>query len=53
MAMIWSWPDVSGPLVYAASFATIAKSVITTLAVMLVFATAFVWACLPKAAFRI
>lgn len=53
MAMIWSWPDVSGPLVYATSLATIAKSVITTLAVILVFATAIVWACLPKAAFRI
>lgn len=53
IAMIWSWPDVSGPLVSAASFATFAKSVMTTLAVMLVFAIAIAWARLPKAAFRI
>lgn len=53
IAMIWSWPDVPDQLVYAASFATIAKSVMTTLAVMLMFATAFVWARLPKAALRI
>ncbi|WP_108862471.1 hypothetical protein [Ruegeria sp. Alg231-54] len=52
-AMMWSWPDVLGPLVYAASFATIAKSVITNLAVMPVFATAFVWTRLPKASLRI
>ena len=48
-AMIYGWPDVSGSLVYAASTATIAKSVITTLAVMLVLATAFIWARLPTA----
>lgn len=48
VAMIWSWPEVSGPLVYAASVATIAKSVMTTLAIMLVFATAFSGAWLPN-----
>jgi hypothetical protein len=35
VAMIWNWPGVSSPLVYAASTATIAKSVMTTLAVLL------------------
>lgn len=49
VAMIFGWPDVSGSLVYAASTATIAKSVMTTLAVVLVLATAFIWARLPKA----
>lgn len=49
VAMIFGWPDVPGSLVYAASAATIAKSVITTLAVMLVLATGFTWARLPKA----
>ena len=48
-AMIYGWPDVSGSLVYAASTATIAKSVTTTLAVMLVLATGVIWARLPKA----
>jgi len=49
VTMIYGWPDVSGSLVYAASTATIAKSVTTTLAVMLALATAFIWARLPKA----
>lgn len=49
VAMIHGWPDVPGSLVYAASTASIAKSVITTLAVMLVLATGIVWARLPKA----
>ena len=37
LAMILTWPDVSDGLVYAASAATIAKSVFTTLAVSSVF----------------
>ena len=49
VAMIHGWPNLSGSLVYAASTATIAKSVITTLAVMLVLAAGFTWARLPKA----
>jgi hypothetical protein len=48
VAMIHGWPDVSASFVYAASIATIAKSVMTTLAVMLVLATGFIWARLPK-----
>lgn len=35
VAMIWNWPEVSIPLVYATSTASIAKSVVTTLAVLL------------------
>ncbi len=35
IAMIWNWPDVSVPLVIATSIATIAKSALTTLAVLL------------------
>lgn len=49
VAMIYGWPDVPGPLVHAASTASIAKSVITTLAVMLALATGVIWARLPKA----
>lgn len=49
VAMIHGWPDVSASLVYAVSKATIAKSVMTTLAVMLVLATGVIWARLPKA----
>ncbi|MCY4334767.1 MAG: hypothetical protein OXC60_08855 [Litoreibacter sp.] len=49
VAMIYGWPDVSGSLVYAASTATIAKSVMTTLAVILVLAAGLIWARLPKA----
>jgi hypothetical protein len=49
VAMIHGWPDVSESLVYAVSTATIAKSVMTTLAIMLAFATGFIWALLPKA----
>jgi hypothetical protein len=48
VAMIHGWPDVSASFVYAASIATIAKSVMTTLAVMLVLAIGFIWARLPK-----
>lgn len=49
VAMIYDWPDVAGSLVYAASTATIAKSVMTTLAAMLALATGFIWGRLPKA----
>jgi hypothetical protein len=49
VAMIFGWPDVSGSLVYAASTATIAKSVITTLAIVLALAAGLIWARLPKA----
>ena len=49
VAMICGWPDASGSLVYAASAATIAKSVMTTLAVLLALATGLIWARLPKA----
>ncbi|MBO9406848.1 hypothetical protein J7399_05380 [Shimia sp. R9_1] len=49
VAMIHGWPDVTESLVYAVSTATIAKSVITTLAVMLLLATGVIWARLPKA----
>ena len=41
--MIWSWPEVSVPLVYAASTATILKSVSTTAAVMLLFWVGMFW----------
>lgn len=43
VAMIYGWPDVSGSLVTAVSTATIAKSFMTTMAVMLALATWFVW----------
>lgn len=49
VAMILSWPDVSDPLVYATSTATIAKSVITTVAVVMVLLTALMWCRLPNA----
>ncbi|WP_375230059.1 hypothetical protein [Roseobacter sp. S98] len=48
-AMIWSWPEVSIALVYAASTATIAKTALTTLAVLLALLTGFLWLRLPKA----
>ncbi len=49
VAMIWSWPEVSVPSVYAASSATIVKSVSTTLAVILVIAVGVSWARPSKA----
>lgn len=49
MAMISSWPEVSVPLVYAASSATVLKSVTTTLAVLLVLMVGFNWTRLSKA----
>ncbi len=42
--MIWNWPEVSVPLVYATSTATILKSTLTTLAVLLTLLVAFNWA---------
>lgn len=48
IAMIWSWPEASVPLVYAASSATILKSVSTTLAVILVLFMGFNWTRLSK-----
>lgn len=48
-AMIWSWPEVSLPLVYAASTATIVKSILTSLAVLLALLVGFLWMRLPKA----
>lgn len=48
IALIWSWPDVSVPLVNAASTATIAKSALTTLAVLLTLFTGFFWMRLSK-----
>lgn len=50
--MIWSWPEVSVQLVYAASSATILKSVSTTLAVLLVLVMGFIWMRLSKASLR-
>lgn len=49
IAMIWSWPEVSVPLVYAASAATILKSVSTTSAVISVVLMGFNWTRLSKA----
>ncbi|KEJ88314.1 hypothetical protein [Sulfitobacter donghicola] len=43
-AMIWNWPEVSVPLVYAASTATVLKSALTTLAVLLTLLVGFNWA---------
>lgn len=48
IAMIWSWPDVSDLLVYAVSAATIVKSTLTTLAVLLTLCIGFVWMRQPK-----
>ncbi|MCK0148465.1 hypothetical protein MWU54_00380 [Marivita sp. S6314] len=49
VAIIWSWPSISGPLVYAASTATIAKSVFTTLAVLVVLFSGVIWTRQRKA----
>ena len=40
-AMIWSWPEISVFLVYATSTATILKSALTTLAVLLALLVGF------------
>ncbi|WP_298835514.1 hypothetical protein [uncultured Roseobacter sp.] len=42
-AMIWSWPEVSVPLVFATSTATILKSAFTTVAVLLTLLVGFSW----------
>lgn len=52
IAMIWRWPEVSVPLVYAASLATILKSVSTTLAALLVLLLGLNWKRLSKAGFH-
>ncbi len=51
-AMIWSWPEISAPLVYATSSATILKSALTTLAVLLTLLVGFKWTRLPEADVR-
>lgn len=43
LVMIRSWPEVSVPLVYAVSTATILKSIATTLAVVLVLLVGLNW----------
>ena len=48
-AMIWNWPEVSVPLVFAASTATIIKSALTTLAVLLTLLAGFNRTRLSKA----
>lgn len=53
VAMIWSWPGIPAPLVYAASSATIAKSLVTTLAVLAVLLASVVRARQPKASLRV
>ena len=52
MVMIWSWPEVSTALVYAASSATVLKSLSTTLAVLLVILVGVSWARLSRARLR-
>ena len=49
IVMISSWPEVSVPLVYATSSATVLKSVTTTLAVLLVLIVGFNWTRLSRA----
>ncbi len=44
VAMIKSWPDLSGALVYASSAASISKSVLTTLAFLCLMLIGFLWA---------
>lgn len=48
VAMIWSWPEVSVPLVYAVSTATILKSVSTTVAVLFLLLVGFIWTRLSE-----
>ena len=52
VAMIWSWPEISVPLVYATSTATILKSAFTTVAVLLTLLVGFNWARLSEADVR-
>ena len=51
-AMIWNWPEISDPLVYATSMATILKSALTTVAVLLTLLVGLNWARLSKAVVR-
>ena len=51
-AMIWSWPEVSVPLVFATSTATILKSAFTTVAVLLTLLVGFSWTRLSEADVR-
>ena len=51
-AMIWNWPEVPVPLVYATSTATILKSVLTTVAVLLTLLVGFNWTRLSEADVR-
>ena len=51
-AMIWSWPEISVPLVYTTSSATILKSAFTTLAVLLTLLVRFNWTRLSEADVR-
>lgn len=43
IAMMWNWPDVSALQVYAVATATVVKSALTTLAVLLTLFIGFVW----------
>ncbi|MEL6958379.1 MAG: hypothetical protein AAGL89_05435 [Pseudomonadota bacterium] len=45
-AMIWNWPEISAPMVYATSLATVLKSILTTLAVLLTLLMGVSWTCL-------
>ncbi|PYG26678.1 hypothetical protein [Pelagimonas varians] len=47
-AMILNWPDISAPLVFSASAATIVKSCLTTVAVSMAFLIGIIWTRLPK-----
>ena len=51
-AMIWNWPQVSVPLVYATSTATILKSALTTVAVLVTLLVGFNWTRLSGADVR-
>ncbi len=51
-AMLWSWPEMSVPLVYAASSATILKSAFTTLAVLITLLMGINWARLSVVGVR-
>jgi hypothetical protein len=50
--MIWSWPQVPDPLVYATGTATILKSALTSAAALLTLLVGFSWASLSKAVVR-
>jgi hypothetical protein len=48
-AMIWIWPQVPDPLVYATGTATILKSSLTSAAILLTLLVGLSWARLSKA----